>query len=64
MSRTIDESRVKPVSNRVVIRPDAKKKETESGIIKPSSVVAKTKQLTGVVIAVGNGRPGVPMLVK
>ena len=64
MSRTIDESKLKPVSNRVVIRPDAKKKETESGIIKPSSVVAKTKQLTGEVIAVGDGRPGEPMIVK
>ena len=63
MSRTIDESKLKPVSNRVVIRPDAKSK-TKNGVIIPSEVVAKTKQLTGVVIAVGDGRPGESMIVK
>ena len=63
MSRTIDESKLKPVSNRVVIRPDPTDKE-QDGVIIPGSVRAKTKQLTGKVIAVGNGRPGEPMLVK
>ena len=64
MSRTIDESKLKPIANRVAIRPDAKKKETKSGIIKPSSVVNKTKNLTGEVVKVGPGRPGEPMTVK
>ena len=56
MSRTIDESKLKPVSNRVVIRPDPKEKE-QNGVIMPSSVVAKTKQLTGKVIAVTDNSP-------
>ena len=64
MSRTIDVKKLKPVSNRVVIRPDEKEKETKSGVIKPASVIAKTKQLTGEVVAVGNRRPGEPMIVK
>ncbi len=62
--RTINPDKLKPVSNRVVIQPDSKEKETKSGIIKPSSVIAQTRQLTGVVLAVGNGRPGEPMIVK
>ena len=64
MSRTIDESKLKPVSNRVVIRPDAKEIKTKSGILKPNSLIAATKQLTGTVVAIGNGRPGEPMIVK
>tara|TARA_R110000751_G_scaffold130210_2_gene232198 strand:+ start:739 stop:1026 length:288 start_codon:yes stop_codon:yes gene_type:complete len=64
MSRTIDESKIKPVSDRVVIRPDDKKKETKSGMVIPVDVVAKTKQLTGEVIAVGPGKAGHKMYVK
>ena len=62
--RTINPDKLKAVSNRVVIQPDSKEQETKSGIIKPSSVIAQTRQLTGVVLAVGNGRPGEPMIVK
>jgi chaperonin GroES len=64
MSRSIDEKKLKPVADRVAIRPDARDKETKSGLIKPDSLVQKTKNLTGEVIAVGPGKPGEPMMVK
>ena len=47
----IDPSKIKPVSNRVLVRPDAVKKES-GGIIIPDS--ATKKPLTGEVLAIGN----------
>lgn len=60
----IDEKRIKPVANRVVIRPDQKETKTSGGLIKPDSTINAELQLTGTVIAVGDGKPGEPMMVK
>lgn len=45
---------IRPVGDRVVVKPAAKEEVTKSGIVIPDT--AKEKPQEGVVIAVGNGR--------
>lgn len=47
-------SKIRPVGDRVVVRPAAKEEVTRSGIVIPDT--AKEKPQEGTVIAVGNGR--------
>ena len=53
---------LKPLSDRVVIKPTAAEEVTMSGIIIPDS--AKEKPLRGEVVAVGNGSKDEEMLLK
>lgn len=45
---------IRPIGDRVVVKPAAKEEVTKSGIVIPDT--AKEKPQEGVVIAVGNGR--------
>ncbi len=63
MSRNVDPNKLRPVANRVLIRKDEKSNEID-GIAITESEKAKTDQLTGEVIAVGNGRAGEKMVTK
>ncbi len=45
---------IKPLSDRVLVRPDSAEEKTSSGIIIPDS--AKEKPQRGTVVAVGDGR--------
>ncbi len=47
-------AQIRPVGNRVVVKPAAKEEVTKSGIVIPDT--AKEKPQEGIVIAVGNGR--------
>lgn len=47
-------AQIRPVGDRVVVKPAAKEEVTKSGIVIPDT--AKEKPQEGVVIAVGNGR--------
>ena len=47
-------SKLRPVGDRVVVKPAAKEEVTKSGIVIPDT--AKEKPQEGTVIAVGNGR--------
>ena len=53
---------IKPLADRVLIKPTAAEEVTMSGIIIPDS--AKEKPLRGKVLAVGNGTKDEPMLLK
>ena len=53
---------IKPLADRVLVKPTAPEEKTASGIIIPES--AKEKPLTGEVIAVGNGTKDEEMVVK
>ncbi|GAB6393879.1 MAG: co-chaperone GroES [Bacteroidales bacterium] len=53
---------IKPLADRVLIKPSAAEEKTVSGIIIPDS--AKEKPLKGEVIAVGNGTKDEEMVVK
>jgi len=53
---------IKPLADRVLIKPTAAEEKTASGIIIPDS--AKEKPLKGEVIAVGNGTKDEEMVVK
>ena len=53
---------IRPLADRVLVKPAKKKKKTVSGIIIPDS--AKEKPLKGDVIAVGNGTKDEEMVVK
>ena len=53
---------VKPLADRVLIKPTAAEEVTASGIIIPDS--AKEKPLKGTVIAVGNGTKDEEMVLK
>ena len=52
---------IKPLADRVLVKPATKKKKTVSGIIIPDS--AKEKPLKGEVLAVGNGTKDEEMVV-
>lgn len=54
--------KIKPLSDRVLVRPVAAEEVTVSGIIIPDT--AKEKPLKGNVIAVGNGSKDEEMVVK
>ncbi len=53
---------IKPLSDRVLVKPLPAEKTTASGLIIPDS--AKEKQQKGTVIAIGNGLKDEPMTVK
>lgn len=53
---------IKPLADRVLIKPSAAETTTASGIIIPDS--AKEKPQKGTIVAVGNGTKDVPMTVK
>lgn len=53
---------IKPLANRVLIKPTPAEEKTLSGIIIPDS--AKEKPLRGTVLAVGNGTKDEEMVVK
>jgi chaperonin GroES len=53
---------IRPLADRVLIKPAAAEEKTASGIIIPDS--AKEKPLKGEVIAVGNGTKDEEMIVK
>lgn len=53
---------IKPLADRVVIKPTAAEEVTVSGIIIPDS--AKEKPLKGEVLAVGNGTKDEEMVLK
>ena len=53
---------IKPLSDRVLIKPAEAEMKTAGGIIIPDS--AKEKPLKGIVIATGNGTKDEEMLVK
>ena len=53
---------IKPLADRVLIKPAAAEEKTASGIIIPDS--AKEKPLKGEVVAVGNGTKDEDMVVK
>jgi chaperonin GroES len=47
-------AKIRPVGDRVVVKPSAREEVTKSGIVIPDT--AKEKPQEGTVIAVGNGR--------
>jgi chaperonin GroES len=47
-------AKIRPVGDRVVVKPAAREEVTRSGIVIPDT--AKEKPQEGIVIAVGNGR--------
>ena len=53
---------IKPLADRVVIRPAQAEEKTASGIIIPDT--AKEKPQRGEVLAAGAGKPDEPMTVK
>lgn len=53
---------IKPLADRVLVKPAAAEEKTVSGIIIPDS--AKEKPLKGEVVAVGNGTKDEEMVVK
>ena len=53
---------IKPLADRVLVKPAAAEEKTVSGIIIPDS--AKEKPLKGEVIATGNGTKDEEMMVK
>lgn len=54
--------KIKPLHDRVIIEPEPIKSVSTGGIIIPDT--AKEKPLTGLVIAVGAGKPDEPITVK
>ncbi|MCL1942335.1 MAG: co-chaperone GroES [Candidatus Azobacteroides sp.] len=54
--------KIKPLADRVLIKPAAAEEKTASGIIIPDS--AKEKPLKGEVIAVGDGTKDEPMTLQ
>ena len=53
---------IRPLADRVLIKPAAAEEKTLGGIIIPDS--AKEKPLKGEIVAVGNGRKDEEMVVK
>jgi len=54
--------KIKPLADRVLVKPAAAEEKTVSGIIIPDN--AKEKPLQGEIIAVGNGTKDEEMVVK
>lgn len=52
--RSSEVAKIRPVGDRVVVKPAAKEEVTKSGIVIPDT--AKEKPQEGIVIAVGSGR--------
>ena len=53
---------IKPLADRVLVKPAAAEEKTASGIIIPDS--AKEKPLRGEILAIGNGTKDEEMVVK
>ena len=53
---------IKPLADRVVVKPADAEEKTASGIIIPDT--AKEKPQKGTIVAVGPGKPDEPMTVK
>lgn len=53
---------IKPLEDRVLIEPAPSEEKTQAGIIIPD--VAKEKSLIGTVVALGDGKNGIPMEVS
>lgn len=53
---------IKPLADRVLVKPNAAEEKTASGIILPDS--AKEKPLKGKVVAIGNGTKDEEIIVK
>ena len=53
---------IRPLSDRVLVQPEAAEEKTASGIIIPDT--AKEKPQQGKVIAVGRGKKNEPMTIK
>ena len=53
---------VKPLADRVLVKPLEAEEKTSGGIIIPDN--AKEKPQKGKIVAVGNGKPDEPMTVK
>ncbi len=62
MSKNTKKVGVKPLSDRVLVKPAPAEEKTVSGIIIPDT--AKEKPQRGEVIAVGSGKKDEPMTVK
>ena len=58
----MSEINIKPLADRVLVKPLPAEKMTASGLIIPDS--AKEKQQKGTVMAIGNGLKDEPMTVK
>ena len=56
------EKKIRPVGDRVVVKPAAKEEITKSGIVIPDT--AKEKPQRGTVIAAGPGKKDEPVTVK
>ena len=56
------EIKIRPLADRVVVKPFEEDNKTVSGIIIPDNV--KEKPQKGVVVAVGNGKKDEPMTLK
>ncbi|WP_185882793.1 co-chaperone GroES [Blattabacterium cuenoti] len=56
------EVKIKPLADRVLVKPDPAETKTSSGIIIPDT--AKEKPQKGTVIAVGKGKKNEPMILK
>lgn len=54
--------KLRPINDRVVIKPDAPEEKTQGGIILPET--AQEKPRRGTVVAVGSGKPGQTMTLK
>jgi chaperonin GroES len=67
MAETVTQIKLKPLGDRVVVKPATREETTKSGIVLPDT--AKEKPQRGTVIAVGEGRKDddgdrIPMDVK
>ena len=60
--KLLNKINIKPLADRVLIKPSVAETTTASGIIIPDS--AKEKPQKGTVVAVGNGTKDEPMTVK
>ena len=58
----MSEIKIRPLADRVVIKPFEEEKKTVSGIIIPDNSSEKPQK--GVVVAVGNGKKDEPMTLK
>lgn len=58
----MSEIKIRPLADRVVVKPFEEEKKTVTGIIIPDN--AKEKPQKGVVVAVGNGKKDEPMTLK
>jgi chaperonin GroES len=47
-------TKVRPMGDRILIRPESREEKTKSGLVLPDT--AKEKPMEGVVVAVGRGR--------